>query len=120
MYSYKTINPADNSMNGYWESQWTLTFNENGGNAVLIGVLKVQVGYYEDGNMRLVCSKDVNLTLPVTKAISENYQTMSTTTFKGLRRKLPANCCKIDWNNLISYKISRELKSLHIDKCEGN
>jgi capping protein alpha len=102
------------------------------------GLLKVQVHYYEDGNVQLVSSKDVKETINISvrpvfqffvifidfiefpdsstynivfqseeqfakdlvrlmvsseseyqTAISENYQTMSDTTFKALRRLLP-------------------------------
>lgn len=54
--------------NGRWRSQWSMTFSPtSGGVAELRGILKVQVHYYEDGNVQLVTSKEVkeNLTISV-------------------------------------------------------
>lgn len=118
--------------NGRWRSIWTASFNPNQDKQFqLFGTIRLHVHYYEDGNVQLVSTRSCEQVIKLTKqdkvakdiidavkkfeneyqrAISENYQTMSDTTFKALRRPLPVIRSKIEWNKLKNYKIGSELK----------
>lgn len=121
-----------NYWNGRWRSKWSLTFNKGQGECELTGLIKAQVHYFEDGNVQLVSSKDISETIQLQdehstakevmriirqsedgyqQAVNENYQVMSDSTFKALRRQLPITKAKIDWSKITAYKIGSELKN---------
>jgi len=118
----------DNFWNGKWRSEYNVKIE--GGEAKLTGLLKTQVHYYEDGNVQLVNSKECKEILPISteKQLAEdiakllqkfeydyqlamitNYQSMSSGTFKALRRQLPVTRSKIDWNKILAYQIGQDI-----------
>jgi len=116
------FNP-NNFWNGRWRAVWTCKFAPGSGAVEVSGKLKVNVHYYEDGNVQLTTEtpKAINVTgggndargvaEPTAKAIEKceqdfhsklenSYNTMGDTTFKALRRVLPITRSKIDWQNI--------------------
>ncbi|KAF9958532.1 F-actin-capping protein [Mortierella alpina] len=118
-----------NFWNGRWRSVWTL----DTATSEVKGALKCKVHYYEDGNVQLETSKDVedklskNSSDPHTAiskalmdliaaaelkyqtALNESYHDLAESTFNGLRRALPYTRTKLDWNKILTYRIGAEL-----------
>jgi capping protein alpha len=125
------FNP-NNYWNGRWRSVWSCKFPSSGGNATVNGTLKVNVHYYEDGNVQLTTETPKQLTASgnnpaaladaVVKAIEKaesdfqknleaSYNTMGETTFKALRRVLPITRTKIDWTKIQNLRVGTDAAS---------
>jgi capping protein alpha len=108
-----------NLWNGRWRS--TYTFTPSSGS--LSGVVKADVHYYEDGNVRMSTSKKVELgsgggtaegvVKEIAKAenkfqeeLNRAFGTLAEGSFKSLRRQLPVTRQKIEWEKLGSYRVS--------------
>ncbi|KAG0007960.1 F-actin-capping protein [Entomortierella chlamydospora] len=107
-----------NFWNGRWRSIWTL----DTATLEVKGTLKCKVHYYEDGNVQLETSKEVEeklnnsssdppkviskafleliaaAELKYQTALNESYHDLAENTFNGLRRALPYTRTKLDWN----------------------
>jgi len=84
--------------------------------------MKVDVHYYEDGNVRLLTDKPIVSSLSSSASASEivkqiavierkyqeelnrGFQNLSENAFKSLRRQLPVTRQKMEWDKIAAYK----------------
>jgi capping protein alpha len=123
LISSSLFNP-NNYYNGRWRSTYTITIS--GGQATIRGNIRVNVHFYEEGNVQLVSNVAKEANVPAgnpdafakaaVEAISKieqdfhlsldsHYETMSNTTFKALRRALPVFRTLMNWNGLSQYEV---------------
>jgi len=115
-----------NYWNGRWRAKWRCQISPGSPKVDLEGLLKVDVHYFEDGNVQLnteavkvaIVTADSNrpdsIAAVAVKAIEDlealyqadledNYYSMDNTTFKALRRMLPLTRNKVDWEKIHAY-----------------
>jgi len=91
------------------------------------GSIKVDVHYYEDGNVRLLTTKDVSISVGAGAGAAEvmrkiaaeekKYQedlnkafgSLSEGAFKALRRQLPITRQKIEWEKISGYRLGQDI-----------
>lgn len=112
-------NSPVNFWNGRWISEYTFTGSE------LQGVVKIDVHYYEDGNVRLQSSEVIdsvqatksNLVSVINKVedslqkkLSKSFLDLNETKFKNLRRQLPITRSKMNWGKAIgNYRLGKDV-----------
>ncbi|RYO98803.1 hypothetical protein DL764_006991 [Monosporascus ibericus] len=114
------------SPNNYWNGRWRSHYIFDPSSGTLEGSIKVDVHYYEDGNVRLLTNKTVNASVPsgtgagIVKEIgaaekkyqeelNRGFTSLSEGAFKGLRRQLPVTRQKIEWDKVASYRVGQDI-----------
>ncbi|KAF2825361.1 hypothetical protein CC86DRAFT_394997 [Ophiobolus disseminans] len=114
------------SPTNYWNGRWRSSYIYTPSSGSLTGTIKVDVHYYEDGNVRLLTNKDVSLSVgsgsgaDVVRQIANverKYQEdlnrafgqLSEGAFKGLRRQLPITRQKIEWEKISGYRLGQDI-----------
>ncbi|KAH6894402.1 F-actin-capping protein subunit alpha [Thelonectria olida] len=114
------------SPNNFWNGRWRSLYLFDPSSGSLEGALKVDVHYYEDGNVRLLTNKPISASISsgtgagIVKEISvseKKYQeelnrgfvSLSEGAFKGLRRQLPVTRQKIEWDRVTSYRLGQDI-----------
>ncbi|KAK2591493.1 F-actin-capping protein subunit alpha [Conoideocrella luteorostrata] len=114
------------SPNNFWNGRWRSLYVFDPASGSLEGSIKVDVHYYEDGNVRLLTNKPVTASVSsgtgagITKEISatekkyqeelnKSFVSLSEGAFKGLRRQLPVTRQKIEWDKVTSYRLGQDI-----------
>eukprot|EP00743_Colponemidia_sp_Colp-15_P001823 GILK01001988.1.p1 GENE.GILK01001988.1~~GILK01001988.1.p1 ORF type:complete len:318 (-),score=43.73 GILK01001988.1:94-1002(-) len=118
--SSKSVN-LRNFWSGGWRSRWQLSFiPHQKGPIELKGSVKIDVHYYEDGNVQMKEQKPVSVSIPehqdaaalgaavaaaiqnaeteLQSALEDMYVSLSDETFRAMRRVLPITGERMDWN----------------------
>jgi hypothetical protein len=108
--------------NGRWRSLYIYEPSSSS----LTGSIKVDVHYYEDGNVRLLTNKPLSSSVSSSSAsgivreiataekryqeeINKGFNNLSEGAFKGLRRQLPITRQKIEWDKIAGYRLGQDI-----------
>ncbi|SPO04913.1 probable F-actin-capping protein subunit alpha [Cephalotrichum gorgonifer] len=114
------------SPNNFWNGRWRSLYIFDPSSGSLEGSIKIDVHYYEDGNVRLLTDRSYTASVPsgsgsgIAKEISvieKKYQEevnraftgLSEGAFKSLRRQLPVTRQKIEWEKITSYRLGQDI-----------
>lgn len=99
----------------------------------LSGFIKVDVHYYENGNVRLLTTKPVSVSLSSSTSLgvvheistiekkfqaklNESFYELSEGAFKGLRRQLPVTRQKVEWDKIAGYRVGQDIANSNISR----
>lgn len=109
------------SPNNFWNGRWRSCYRYEDDS--LSGEIKVDVHYYEDGNVRLSTNKPVSASVTASAVVKEigtiekkyqedlnrGFNDLSEGAFKGLRRQLPVTRQKVEWEKISGYKLGQDI-----------
>lgn len=120
-FPHSSSSLADVPRNGRWRSLYIYDPSSES----LEGSVKVDVHYYEDGNVRLLTSRPTQTSVSGTGAsivkeisnsekkyqeeLNRGFTNLSEGAFKGLRRQLPVTRQKIEWDKITSYRLGQDI-----------
>ncbi|KAJ2899142.1 putative f-actin-capping protein subunit alpha protein [Zalerion maritima] len=114
------------SPNNFWNGRWRSSYIYDPSSGSLTGSVKVDVHYYEDGNVRLLTDKNLTVSVPsdtgsgiareiataekkYQEELNRGFTSLSEGAFKGLRRQLPVTRQKIEWDKVASYRLGQDI-----------
>jgi len=114
------------SPNNFWNGRWRSLYIYDPSSGSLEGSIKVDVHYYEDGNVRMITNKPVSGSVSsgtgagiakevaatekrYQEELNRGFTSLSEGAFKGLRRQLPVTRQKIEWDKITSYRVGQDI-----------
>lgn len=109
----------------FWTGRWRSQYSYDKGSSSLRGQILVDVHYYEDGNVRLLTTKDLELEAGSVEHVARSIETaekkyqdelnrafgvLGEGSFKELRRALPVTRSKINWNSVSAMRIGQDVQ----------
>lgn len=127
-YVIRIVSGKSNASN-FWSGRLLSTYVYTPSEGSLDATLKLQIHYYENGNVQLNTLSDTRITLdasvtPSAKSIvaairkyeasyqdllEDTYASLNEKAFKSLRRVLPVTRQKVDWDKVLNYRLGSDL-----------
>lgn len=121
------------SPRNFWNGRWKSFYKFTPSSSSLSGSIKVDVHYYEDGNVRLLTTKPVaasvssgsaidivreiaNTEKVYQKELNKGFLHLSEGAFKGLRRQLPVTRQKVEWEKIAGYRLGQDIGNVSIKR----
>lgn len=118
------------SPKNFLSGRWRTSFLYDPSSNTISGTIKVNVHYYEDGNVALTTSRtftsvaveggsgNAESVIRKVAAVEKQYQEevnrtivgMNETSFKALRRQLPVTRQKVEWEKIRGYGLGGDLR----------
>ncbi|PNS15319.1 hypothetical protein CAC42_5490 [Sphaceloma murrayae] len=114
------------SLNNFWSGRWRSEYHLNPSSSSLTGLIKVDVHYFEDGNVRMQTEKKVDIKLSGTSGaevvrqialaekkyqeeLNRGFAELNEGVFKGLRRQLPVTRQRVEWDKVGAYRLGQDI-----------
>ncbi|KAI7338981.1 F-actin-capping protein subunit alpha [Hortaea werneckii] len=114
------------SPQNFWNGRWRSTYTFDPSSSSLSGNVKIDVHYYEDGNVRMNTTKKVEVgnvsggaeavVKEIAKAenkfqeeLNRAFTTLAEGSFKGLRRQLPVTRQRMEWEKHQGYRLGQDI-----------
>ncbi|TKA27366.1 hypothetical protein B0A50_04978 [Salinomyces thailandicus] len=114
------------SPQNFWNARWRSTYTYNPSTTTLAGSVKVDVHYYEDGNVRMNTRKEfasrevsggaeavgreiAKLENKFQEDLNRGFGVLGEGCFKSLRRQLPVTRQRMEWEKFQGYRLGQDI-----------